>query len=106
MERTSKEKRRNRAGVALAMLLAVSLLASCLSSEDETLGDQPNLSGVWEGTITEITTNNNGTITLTAAHTGNELSGTWAAIFSSPAVVNGGSFTGTLNPESNSGSIL
>lgn len=85
------------AGLALAAWVLMGL--SCGPGDDPPgpgPDDPPPLysdfSGTWEGHLFEATSGNFGEVILTAHQEGNQVSGTWTAIY--PTVVNGGTMSG------------
>jgi len=72
--------------IVLALTLA---LLGCSGDEE------PNLTGTWTGTIQDSVAGP-GTILLTIAQSGTQLTGTWQTTFGDPANNNGGSLSGTV----------
>lgn len=103
MSRKIKPGNLSALGVALAMLLSITLLLGCLPDDDDTLGDRPDLTGIWEGTQTDELIAAVGALTLTVSQSGLELTGTYVVIF--PTITLGGNFLGFLNDQLSGGTF-
>lgn len=90
----------------LALALAGLWFGACLPEAPDTLGEPPNLSGVWQGSITEDNIPpTTGTLSLTASHQSTSIYGAFTAVFPASSIVNSGTFTGILNDTQSAGTF-